>query len=72
MFSEIILVNAAKVLKREKERGRDALLRMNPWSRLWALSACSGLPDILTTPSVVSGVSSTRLTVAPEICLQFA
>ena len=51
-------------LKREK----NLLLKMKPWSKLCALSACSGVPEILITFCVSPGRSSTKVTLAPDHC----
>lgn len=56
--------------QREGRDERDSLLSMNPWSKLWALSACSGVPDIRTTFSMTPGLSSASVTDAPDICYQ--
>jgi len=47
-----------------------SLLRINPCSKFSALLACSGVPDIRTTFSKMSGLSSASVTVAPEICFR--
>lgn len=51
-----------------KKSERHLLLKMNPWSKLCALSACSGVPDIWMIFSVASGLSSTSWTFAPDNC----